>query len=398
MNRFELTKFPLENKTVFLRVDFNVPMNKGKVLDNAKIKATLPTIEYLLKQNCKIVLATHLGRPKGKKVKGLTVTPLVKELQNLLRKVKITKLNDCIGKDIKAKIKRGLAKEIFFLENLRFYKEEKENDMLFAHSLADLADVYVNDAFGVSHRKHASLSGIARFIPAIAGLLVEKELFYLSKALVPKRPAVWILGGAKFDKVELIEQALSKADYVIIGGALAFSFLKAQGIGVGMSKLDYKSVQIAKRVLQKKEAQKIILPRDFVTATSITAKTRGKVVSFNKLESNQIGLDLGPETINLFKHYLRKAHTVFWNGPLGYFELAQYGLSTKEIGRFIGRLTATSVCGGGETSLALSKFHLADKITHISTGGGAALQFLEGNTLPAIKALEMNYLKFRKGV
>lgn len=408
MKRFSLRNFSIENKTVFVRVDYNVPLektgdkaagNKSKVSDNMRIRASLPTIKYLLDKKCKIVLGTHLGRPNGKVVEELRLDPVAKELQKLLPKVKVVKLDDCIGREVKEKISGSKGKNIFLLENLRFYNEEEKNDTLFAHSLADLAEVYVNDAFGVAHRKHASVSAITEFLPSLAGILLETELAQLRKALKPKRPAVWILGGAKLNKVDLIKQALKKADYILIGGALAFSFLKAKGINVGMSKVDRDSTMMAKKILNRRNAKKkMILPLDFVAASDFSLKAKTEVVNHNQIQAKQIALDLGPKTIELFKSYIRKAHTIIWNGPLGYFEWAKFSRSTKEIGRFLGTLTATSICGGGETAEALRKFHLQHNIAHLSTGGGAALEVLSGNKLPAIIALEKNYKRFRERI
>ena len=398
MKRFSLVAFPIENKIVFLRVDFNVPVKRNKVIDNYKIKKLLPTIKYLLKKKCKIIIATHLGRPEGKFVRGLTTKTLASELQRLLPKNKIVKFNDCIGKYIRAKVEKEKVGTIFMLENLRFYKEEEMNNPVFAHALANLADVYVNDAFAVSHRKHASLDAITKFIPSIAGFLVEKEVQQLNKALKPRKPAVWIMGGAKLDKMDLFEQAMKKADYILVGGALVFSFMKAKGIEVGMSKIDGRSVRTARKILRSRKSKKIILATDFLVAESFSRRAKIKVVKYNQIKNGEIGLDLGPGSIKLFKHYLRKAHTIVWNGPLGYFEWAQFAKSTKEIGRFIGSLTATTICGGGETAEAIKKFHLEHRMTHVSTGGGAAINYLSGKALSGITALETNYKKFKRKV
>lgn len=399
MKLFSLANFPLTtpagSKTVFLRVDYNVPIQDKKILDNRKISTSLDTIKFLLSKNCKIVLATHLGRPNGRKVNELKVDPVVEELKRLLKQ-KITKLDDCIGRKTKETIEKGKQKEIFFLENLRFYKQEKENNPIFAHSLARLGDVYVNDAFAVSHRKHASLDAITTFLPALPGLLMQKELSNLEKALHPRKPAIWVIGGAKLDKIDLINQALKKADHILIGGALPFAFLKAKGIRTGMSKTDRSSIRMAKSILRKGTARKIILPIDFVVTEKMSANAKTEIVKFNQIKEQQIALDVGPKTIDLFKRHLRKAHTVVWNGPLGYFEWAKFAKATKEIGRFLGKLTAFSIVGGGETAEALHKFRLTHGITHISTGGGAALLFLSGKKLPALEALEKNYRKFGK--
>ncbi len=397
MAHFSLATFPIQQKTVLLRVDFNVPLEKKRILDNTKIKLAFPTINYLLAQQCKIVLATHLGRPSGKIVDDLKVKPLAEELARLLPNTSVHYLKDCIGREIRKKIQEGNKREIFVLENLRFYKEEEENDLSFAHSLAELAEVYVNDAFATYHPA-ASISAITRFLPAISGLLMEKEILNLKKGSDPKRPSVWLLGGGKLDKISIVPAALKKVDYLLLGGALPFSVLKAQGISVGMSKVDYKMVHLARRLLKKRIAKKIILPLDFIVAENFSYHSKTFRVPYNKIPSNCIALDLGPETIRLYKHYLRKAKTIVWNGPLGYFEWAKFAAATREIGKFLGSLTATTLCGGGETEQAIRKFHLEHGLTHVSTGGGAALEFLTGKKLPSILALEKNYLQFKRKV
>lgn len=401
MQRFQLKEFPLENKTVFLRVDYNVPLtekNKNEVKDNTKIKASLETIRYLLSQNCKIVIATHLGDPNGQIVSKLKVDPLARELKKFLPKETIIKINDSIGKGTKEIIDHGKSKEIFFLENLRFYKEEEENDLAFAHSLADLAEVYVNEAFAVCHRNHASVSAITQFIPSIPGFWLEKEISNLNKAFKPETPSIWIMGGVKLNKIGLIHQALKRADKILIGGALAFSFLKAKGIPVGVSKIDAESISLAKKILDSSKAKKIILPLDFIVADKLSPDAKTKIVLYNQIQSLQMGLDLGPKTTILFERYLHDAKTVVWNGPLGYFEWAKFAASTKEIGRFLGRIEAVKIVGGGETVEAINKFHLKHNFTHVSTGGGASLEFLSGKKMPGIDALVENYRKFRNKV
>lgn len=398
MKRFLLTGLPLKNKTIFLRVDYNVPFSEGKITDNTKIKASLPTIKYLLQNNGKIVLATHFGRPKGFS-KEYSVQPLVKELQKLLPITKIVKLNDCIGKKISEAIQNGKPQTIFMLENLRFYPEEEKNDAFFAHSLAALADLYVNDAFGVTHRKHASVCAITGFLPSAPGLLLEKEIRSLSQALNPTKPSVWIMGGAKLDKIALLEMALQKYDHVLIGGALAFTFLKAKGISVGASKTDAASIEVARNILHSQYSHKIILPVDFNVVESFSPRAKASTINYNQIQPHQVGLDLGPKTVALFKQYLSSAKTVVWNGPLGYIEWAKFAVSTKEIGRFLGKLENTvTIAGGGETAEALIKFHLHHNLTHVSTGGGAALEFLAEGDLPALQCLEKNYEKFRRAV
>lgn len=395
MPYFTLHNFPLENKTIFLRVDYNVPLEKGKVIDDYKIKASLPTINYLLQRKCKLVLATHLGRPEGKFVSALKTDPLAQELQKLMSKIKVIKLNDCIGPEIKARIENAKPNEIFLLENLRFYSAEEDNNEVFAHSLASLADIYVNDAFAVSHRKQASVNAIARFLPSVAGLLFEKEITELSKALYPERPSAWILGGAKLDKVELLQQALQLADTILVGGALAFPFMRVQGIPVGMSKLDTHSVQIARKILHHKKAKKIIFPVDFMVAGKFSPSAKASIVPYNKINANTVALDIGPQTIKLFKRHLLNSHTVLWNGPLGYCEWASFSQGTKQIARYLGKLELTAIAGGGETVEFLRKFHVAHNFTHLSTGGGATIEFLSGRKFLGIQALEENYKQFK---
>ncbi len=380
---------------MLVRVDYNVPLERGRVSDNYRIKATVPTIERLLAQNCKVVLATHLGRPEGKIVPELRLNPVARELRLLLPQRKMIKFDDCNGKEIKEKIRQSPPGTLFMLENVRFYKEEEQDSPLFAHALAGLADVYVNDAFAVSHRRHASIHSITKFLPALAGLLLEKEVENLSLALHPEKPAVWRLGGAKLDMIDLVNKALQQADQILIGGAIAFSFLRAKKIPVGMSKVDPQSVETALHILQQRGAHNIILPRDFVVTESFSPTAKTKIVKYNQLQNNQIGLDLGPKTIALFKKHLYQARTIVWNGPLGYYEWAAFSTATKEIGRFIGSLTATSIAGGGETADALHKFHLDHQLTHVSSGGGAALEFLAGKKLPGLTALEQNHKQFR---
>ena len=391
-----MLRFPLRGKVVLLRVDYNCPLQNGEITDSTKIKTSLPTIQYLLDQNCKLIIATHLGRPEGKVNLSLSTKILIPELRLLLPKVKIHMADNCIGKEVRALVQTAKHGEIIFLENLRFYQEEEDNDPAFAHSLASLGEIYVNDAFGASHRAHASIEAITHFLPSLPGFLIEKEIFELTKALNPKKPSLWILGGAKLDKIDLFHQALRKADIVLVGGALAFSFLKARGISVGLSKVDSKSVNAAKQILQLKESSKIVLPLDFVVTKKIEPRGPCNIVKSNCIGGTQTALDIGPETIELFKIYLRQAQTIVWNGPLGYFEWAQYATGTREIARILAKLTATTICGGGETAEAIAKFHLTHHFTHVSTGGGAALEFLAGKSLPGIVALEQNYKKYKK--
>ena len=398
MKVFQLQDFPLNGKKVFVRTNYDVIVKNNKVVDETKILASIPTLKFLLAKQCTVIIGTHLGRPAGKVKDEFRLKPIVETLKSLLPRTKINYVQDCLGEEVKKTVNNAKQGEIVFLENLRFYKEEKENDPAFAHALANLVDVCVNEAFSNSHRKHASMNAITKFIPSIAGLHLQKELNQLQKAVDPKKPSVWLLGGAKLDKVQLIEQALQKADLILIGGALAFPFFKAQGIKVGMSKVDARSVETAEKILKNKKSKKIILPLDFVTTKKFTAKATSKIKHYDKFSKEDIGLDLGPSTIELFEKHLKTAKTIVWNGPLGYFEWVKFSNATKEIGRFLGKLPATVICGGGETSTAIHKFHLEHKLTHVSTGGGASVQLLSGNKLPGIVALEKNYKKFRKEI
>ncbi len=406
---FTLETLALQNKTVLLRTDYNVPIQQGIVQDTRKIKESLHTIQDLLKRHCTIVIATHIGRPNGKHVPQLSAKPVAKSLQKFLPQVKVLTLDESIGAEIKETIQtvakknahvfaQNLAQKptIIMLENLRFYKEEEENDSAFAHSLANLAELYVNDAFADMHRKHASICAITQFLPSAAGFLVETELLNLKQILEPKRPSIWIIGGAKLDKVELFTNALRKADKVLVGGALAFSFLKGQGKEVGHSKISQESIQAAQKILTSKFKEKLVLPTDVVTSISISENATPTIRSYNEIEPNEIGLDVGPKTMQVFKHHIQNARTILWNGPLGYTELDAFSKGTKKLIDLLSKSNAITICGGGETEHAIRTLGKKTQITHISTGGGATLHYLTHETLPGIIALEKGYSLFRK--
>jgi 3-phosphoglycerate kinase len=410
---FSLEELPIKNKTVLLRCDYNVSIENKKIKDTTKLKSSLSTINYLLKQHCTIIIASHLGRPKGKVVPSLRMNPIANALQKMLPKVTIKKLDDCIGKKVNEKIKKIVVKNtklnqnkkrttqkqtIILLENVRFYSEELENDYAFAHSLANLAQFFINDAFGAIHRNHASISAITKFLPAAPGFLVQTEILNLHHILRPKKPAIWIIGGAKLDKIDLFESALEKADNILVGGALCFSFLKAKGIGVGHSKIDNNTIKIAKKILKHKNAKKIVLPIDFVTAKTMSTIAKRKTKAYNDISPDEIALDLGPKTSNLFDHYIQKANTILWNGPLGYIELTPYQKGTKKLIASIVKSKAISITGGGETLEIINKYKASKKFTHISTGGGATVSFVAGNILAGIKALKNNYTQFKKSI
>ena len=392
MDKMTVKDIPLEGKKIIMRVDFNVPQDKktGAITDDTRIKAALPTIDYILKQNPKkLILMTHLGRPDGQIKEELRLNPVAKRLQELI-KVPVKKLDDCVGEEV-AKAIDEAKERVILLENLRFHAEEEENDANFAKQLASLADIYVNDAFGTAHRAHASTEGIAHDLPAVAGFLLNKEIKYLGKALQdPEKPFCVILGGAKVsDKIGVIENLLKKADALIIGGGMAYTFLKAQGSAIGNSKLEKDKIDLAKETLSEAEKQNItfLLPVDHLIVDNIDAPTKIEVTKDQNIPEGMIAVDIGPKTITLFENTLKNAKTICWNGPLGIFENDKYATGTKEIAQFITTIKAKTIIGGGDTASAMSKFGLENKMTHISTGGGASLEFMEGKILPGIAAL-----------
>ncbi len=390
MAKMALRDIDLKDKTVLVRADFNVPQDENlNITDDTRIKATLPTIKYILENNAKkIVLMSHLGRPDGKVVAKYSLKPVALRLQELLG-TPVKFLSDCVGEDIKKEI--DVAKEkIVLLENLRFHVEEETNDAGFAKALASLADIFVNDAFGTAHRAHASTEGVAHYLKSVAGFLLEKEIKYLGSAIQnPQRPFMVILGGAKVsDKIGVIENLLPKSDVILIGGGMAYTFLKAEGKNIGNSKLEKDKLDLAKSILDKAKALKkdILLPIDNVVVDKIDPNAKVEIVGEN-IPDGKIAVDIGPKTITLFKERLKSAKAVVWNGPLGIFEMDAFSRGTQEIAKFLSTLGATTIIGGGDTAAAIVKFKLEDKMTHISTGGGASLEFMEGKVLPGIAAL-----------
>jgi len=390
MAKLTVRDLDLKDKIVLMRVDFNVPQDeKLNITDDTRIRATIPTIKYILEKKAKkLILMSHLGRPDGKVVEKYSLKPVAKRLSEILGEP-VKFLNDCVGESIKKEI--DLSKEkVILLENLRFHPEEEANDLNFAQQLADLAEIYVNDAFGTAHRAHASTEGVAHYLKAAAGLLLEKEIKYLGEALEkPQRPFVVILGGAKVsDKIGVINNLLPKCDKIIIGGGMAYTFLKAKGKSIGNSKLEKDKIGLALEILNKAESLKkeICLPVDNIVVDKIDIAAKTEIVG-EDIPEGKIGVDIGPKTIGLFKDKLKLAKTIVWNGPLGIFEMEPFSKGTKEIAEFLANLKATTIIGGGDTASAINKFKLEDKMTHISTGGGASLEFLEGKILPGIAAL-----------
>ena len=390
MDKLTIKDIDLKNKTVLVRADFNVPQDDNlNITDDTRIKATLPTIKYILDHNVKkLVLMSHLGRPSGEVVAKYSLKPVAQRLTELLNEP-VKFLNDCVGENIKQEISSS-KERVVLLENLRFHAEEEKNDAGFAKQLASLADVFVNDAFGSAHRAHASTEGITHYLKSAAGFLLEREIQYLGNVIEnPPKPFMVILGGAKVsDKIGVIENLLSKCNVILIGGGMAYTFLKSQGKPIGNSKLEKDKIDLAKSILDKAGAAKveIILPIDNLVVDNIDEKAKTEIVGEN-IPEGKIAVDIGPRTVALFKDKLKSAKTIVWNGPLGIFEMEPFSKGTQEIAKFIGSLNATSIIGGGDTAAAVAKFKLEDKMTHISTGGGASLEFLEGKTLPGIAAL-----------
>ncbi len=391
MNKKTIKDIDLKNKKVLVRCDFNVPMDENKnITDNTRIVAALPTIKYLLENNCAIILCSHLGRPKGEFKPEFSLKPVAKELSKLLNK-DVIMANDVIGEDAKKKAKELKNGEIMLLENVRFHREETDNDPEFSKQLASLAEIYVNDAFGSAHRAHSSTAGVAQYLPAVAGFLIEKELKFLGKALDnPERPFVAILGGAKVsDKIGVIDNLLEKVDTLMIGGGMAYTFFKAQGYEVGKSLCELDKLDLAKELMEKAKNKgvKLMLPVDTKVGKDFEVNTESKTVKWTEIPADWEGFDIGEETIKIFSEELRKAKTVVWNGPLGLFEFPQFAIGTNSIAKVLSEIDATTIIGGGDSAAAVKKAGLEDKMTHISTGGGASLEFLEGKKLPGIECL-----------
>ena len=391
MNKKTVKDIDLKGKKVFVRCDFNVPMDENKnITDNARIVGALPTIKYLLEQNCKLILASHLGRPKGEFKPEFSLAPVAKELSKLLGK-EVIMAKDVVGEDAMNKANNLKEGEILLLENVRFHKEETDNDPEFSKKLASMAEVFVNDAFGTAHRAHASTTGIASYLPAVSGFLIEKELQFLGNAINnPERPFVAILGGAKVsDKIGVIDSLLEKVDTLIIGGGMAYTFFKAQGYEVGNSICEMDKLDLAKSAMKKAEEKgvKLMLPVDTKVGKEFKPDTESKTVSYKEIPADWEGFDIGEETIKMFSEELKNAKTVIWNGPLGLFEFEQFAIGTNEIAKVLSQIDATTIIGGGDSAAAVKKAGLEDKMTHISTGGGASLEFLEGKKLPGIEAL-----------
>ena len=393
MNKKTVKDIDVNGKKVLVRCDFNVPIDSetGKITDNRRIRAALPTIQYLLDHNAKVILCSHLGRPKGEFNLKYSLKPVAEELSKLLNKdVKLAK--DVIGESAKELTYNMKEGDIVLLENVRFHKEEEQNDPEYSKALASMAEIYVNDAFGTAHRAHSSTTGVADYLPAVSGFLIEKELEFLGGALEnPAHPFVAILGGAKVsDKIGVIENLLDKVDTLIIGGGMAYTFYKAQGHHIGTSICEEDKLDLAKSILEKAQEKgvKLLLPVDNHVSSEYSNNGEEKMVNSTEIPDGFMGLDIGPKTIEKFEEAVKDAKTVVWNGPLGVCEFDKFATGTKAVATMLSKIDATTIIGGGDSAAAIEKLGLADKMTHISTGGGASLEFLEGKTLPGIACLQ----------
>jgi len=392
MSKRTVKDIDLKGKKVFVRCDFNVPMDENQnITDNRRIVAAIPTIKYLLDQNCKVILSSHLGRPKGEFKTEYSLAPVAAELARQLGQ-EVLMAKDVIGESAKTLAANLQEGQVMLLENVRFHKEETDNDPEFAKELANMAELFVNDAFGTAHRAHASTEGVSHYLPSVSGFLIEKELKFLGDALNnPERPFVAILGGAKVsDKIGVIDSLLEKVDTLMIGGGMAYTFFKAQGYEVGNSLCEPDKCDLALSLMEKAKAKgvKLILPVDTKIGKEFKPDTESKTVAWTEIPAEWEGFDIGEKTIEMFKEELKTAKTVIWNGPLGLFEFEQFAIGTNSIANALAELDATTIIGGGDSAAAVEKAGLADKMTHISTGGGASLEFLEGKKLPGIECLQ----------
>lgn len=383
----------VKGKRCLVRCDFNVPMQEGKITDDVRIRAALPTIEYLKENGAKIILMSHMGRPKGKPNKEFTLAPVAERLRDLMGcDVKFAQSDTVVDGSVIAAVKAMKDGDIVLLENTRYREEETKNDPAFSKELAQLGEIFVNDAFGTAHRAHCSTAGVAEYMPAVSGFLIEKEIKFLGSAVEdPKRPFVAIMGGAKVsDKIPVIENLLKKVDVLIIGGGMSYTFFKGEGLEIGKSLLDAESVDLTKKLRQEAEdaGVKLLLPVDAVCAEEFSNDSKSKVCDKDKIPADMMGMDIGPETVKLFTDEIAKAGTVVWNGPMGVFEMSNFSAGTKAVAEAMAKSSAITVIGGGDSAAAVKQFGLGDKMTHISTGGGASLEFLEGKELPGVAVLQ----------
>jgi len=390
LNKKTMKDIEVKGQRVFVRVDFNVPMADGVITDDTRIRAAISTIEYLVEQGAKVILASHLGRPKGEVKEDMRLTAVGVRLAELIGKP-VTKLDESIGKAVEEAVANMQNGGILLLENVRFHAGEEKNDPALAEAFAKLADVYVNDAFGAAHRAHASTEGIAKHVPAVSGFLMKKELDVLGKALSnPERPFTAIIGGAKVkDKIGVIESLLEKVDHLIIGGGLSFTFIKAQGYDIGKSLLEEDKIELAKSFIDKAKAKGVQLhmPIDAVVANEFSKDAETKIVDVDAIPADWMGLDIGPKTAANYAEVIQNSKLIIWNGPMGVFEMDKFANGTKTVAEAMAETAGYTVIGGGDSAAAVEKFEVADKMNHISTGGGASLELMEGKELPGIVAL-----------
>lgn len=390
MNKKSIRNIDVAGKKVFCRVDFNVPMENGTVTDDTRIKAALPTIKHLVEQGAKVILASHLGRPKGEVKEDLRLDPVAQRLSDLLDK-EVVKVDQVQGEEVNQAVESLADGDVLLIENVRFEAGEEKNDPELAKAFASIADVYVNDAFGAAHRAHASTEGVAKHLPAVAGLLLERELEVLGKALSnPERPFTAIIGGAKVkDKIGVIDNLLDKVDNLIIGGGLAYTFIKARGYEIGKSLLEEDKIDLAKEFMQKAKDKGVnmVMPEDVVVADDFSEDANKREVSIEEIPADWEALDIGPKTRETYKQIVKDSKLIIWNGPMGVFELNAFAGGTKAVGEALAEGEGFSIIGGGDSAAAVEKFGLAEKMDHISTGGGASLEFMEGKELPGVAAL-----------
>jgi phosphoglycerate kinase len=391
MNKKSVRDIQVAGKRVFVRVDFNVPLERGAITDDTRIRETLPTIRYLVERGARVILASHLGRPKGQVVEELRLTPVAVRLSELLGKP-VAKADEAVGDAVKAQAFDMNDGDVLLLENVRFYPGEEKNDLELSKAFAELADIFVNDAFGAAHRAHSSTEGIAKYLPAVSGLLMEKELEVLGKALNdPDRPFTAIVGGAKVkDKIDVINNLIQIADNIIIGGGLSYTFLKAQGHEIGKSLVDNEKLDLAMGFIRKAEEKGVnfLLPVDIVVTDDFSPTANTRVVSIDSIPADWEGIDIGPKTREIYSETIAKSKLVVWNGPMGVFEIEPFSHGTHAVAEACAETSAYTVIGGGDSAAAVEKFQLADRMNHISTGGGASLEFMEGKALPGVVALQ----------
>lgn len=391
MNKKSIKDVAVRGKRVLVRADFNVPLDEqGQITDDTRIRASLPTIEYLIQEGARVILASHLGRPKGQVNPKYSLAPVAQRLSERLGQV-VPLAQDCMGDLVKEAVGKLQDGQVLLLENVRFHKEEEKNDPEFAREMASLAEIFVNDAFGTAHRAHASTEGVTHYIPAVAGLLMQKEVEFMGNALErPERPFVAIIGGAKVsDKIGVIENLLEKVDALIIGGGMANTFLKAQGYNVGKSLLEEDKVGLAKQLIEKAKTKgvELELPIDVVVAKAFSADAPHRTVALSGIQEDEMALDIGPASAERFGSRITTARTVIWNGPMGVFEMDAFAKGTEQVAQAVAACTGTTIVGGGDSVAAVEKLGVAERMTHISTGGGASLEFLEGKVLPGVAAL-----------